>query len=333
MLAPPKPTKARADHLFRDQLYKATRHGNPIWLGRLLDTRPGFDLRVRLHYERTPLMWSCLAGGDHSACVRLLLHRGADPNTKGYTALMSAAAYGRLDCITLLLAFGADPLATCRDDNSVNALSIAHECSQPAVIGFLSTTAGWPALKLAVSAGLCADAKVALRLGRIDTSGCTLAGLLAVAMTGDAEPDPNGGEPNPGPNPIPDPDPDADPNDDGGADSGAEDSGVDSDGDGDGDGDRGRKERMLAFVRLVMAPWSPSNHHLHHTRFRCSVRTVVLVGVRLAGVQSDAVGRRRSIRRRKLPPLPALMWELVGSFFGRGDWPALADNGACVTAL
>jgi ankyrin repeat protein len=53
----------------------------------------------------------------------------------GATALMWAAAYGRVDTVTLLLARGADASAT--DERGKTALAIATEEKHPAVVDVL----------------------------------------------------------------------------------------------------------------------------------------------------------------------------------------------------
>ena len=78
-------------------------------IARLLDA--GEDPNAVLTAEgETVLMLTSYTG--NADAVKLLLDRGADPNTqqfRGQTALMWAAAEGHADVVKLLLARGADP--------------------------------------------------------------------------------------------------------------------------------------------------------------------------------------------------------------------------------
>jgi ankyrin repeat protein len=89
-------------------LYLAAGNGDAAVIARLLDA--GEDANAVLTGEgETVLMLTSYTGNPEA--VKLLLDRGADPNTqqfRGQTALMWAAAEGHADVVRLLLARGAD---------------------------------------------------------------------------------------------------------------------------------------------------------------------------------------------------------------------------------
>ncbi len=90
-------------------LYLAAINGDAAVIARLLDA--GEDANAVLTAEgETVLMLTAYTG--NAEAVKLLLERGAEPNTqqfRGQTALMWAAAEGHADVVKLLLARGADP--------------------------------------------------------------------------------------------------------------------------------------------------------------------------------------------------------------------------------
>lgn len=68
----------------------------------------GADINAADNEGRTALMWAAFSG--HGACLKLLLDRGADvnvQNTNGWTALICAACSGHSTCLTMLLDRGA----------------------------------------------------------------------------------------------------------------------------------------------------------------------------------------------------------------------------------
>jgi ankyrin repeat protein len=90
-------------------VYLAAVNGDAAAIARLLDA--GEDANAVLTGEgETVLMLASQTGNPEA--VKLLLERGADPNTqqfRGQTALMWAAAEGHADVVKLLLTRGADP--------------------------------------------------------------------------------------------------------------------------------------------------------------------------------------------------------------------------------
>ncbi|HZS12155.1 MAG TPA: ankyrin repeat domain-containing protein [Nitrospirales bacterium] len=82
--------------------------------------------------QRVAPVHAAAAVCDHDT-MRLLLERGADPNTRqqgGFTAFHSAASRGDIEMARLLLAHGADPHA--RTDDGKTAAEIAEQYKQPA---------------------------------------------------------------------------------------------------------------------------------------------------------------------------------------------------------
>jgi ankyrin repeat protein len=90
-------------------LYLAAINGDAAVIGRLLDA--GEDANAVLTAEGESVLMLVSYTGNPDA-VKLLLARGADPNTqqfRGQSALMWAAAEGHAEVVKLLLAGGADP--------------------------------------------------------------------------------------------------------------------------------------------------------------------------------------------------------------------------------
>ena len=114
--------------------------------------------------------------------TRLLLDRSADPNqaktSNGFTALMSAAHYGCLDTVQLLLLFGADPVAA---THGLTAGSMASRLGHRSTADCLDAVRGWPAFKIATACRLHTDTRTMLQRGAIDTAGCPLSEIAAVA--------------------------------------------------------------------------------------------------------------------------------------------------------
>jgi ankyrin repeat protein len=78
------------------------------------------------------------AGNGNAASVQALLDAGIDAKVRyanDVTALMWAAAYGKLDSVKLLIARGADVDA--KDNRGKTALTIAIEEKQGAVVDAL----------------------------------------------------------------------------------------------------------------------------------------------------------------------------------------------------
>jgi hypothetical protein len=88
------------------------------------------------NHGQTPLAWAATNG--HEAVVRLLLERGADPESKdndGQTPLALAAANGHEAVVSLLLERGADSEAT--DNHDQTPLALAATNGQEAVVRLL----------------------------------------------------------------------------------------------------------------------------------------------------------------------------------------------------
>jgi len=87
-----------------------TRDGDPVQLRR--NIKWSFDRNIETDWGLSLLEWAVFAG--HREVVAELLHRGTDVNTKhrGETALHYAARMGDIEMVRLLIARGADPLAS-----------------------------------------------------------------------------------------------------------------------------------------------------------------------------------------------------------------------------
>ena len=226
-----------------------------------------------------------------------MLEQGADPNATnigGESGLFWASTRGHDVTAQVMLAFGADPYQATRYGDS--AVTVAIRRRRDAVASLFAATENWSPLKIAVGAGLQADAEVALRLGRVGTAGDTLPSLLETALalpllapglalspTGQANARSNAG--------------------------------------------------MATFVRRVMAPWSPAKHRLYHARVRSAIHIVMLVAVRHGNNSHDydhdnhdnhghdhANHHHGGRPAAQLPQMPPLMWRMVCSFFLRQDW-------------
>lgn len=101
----------------------------------------GADPDLKGGYCNYPLYVA--ATGNHPGTVRLLLESGANPDTMGKwpqgTALMRAAQLGRVEIVRLLLDFGAE--AGLRDCRGNTALSFARENNRTDVIELLKRAA------------------------------------------------------------------------------------------------------------------------------------------------------------------------------------------------
>ena len=123
----------------------------------------------------------------HFEMVRLLLEQSADPRAEtrdllgGWgigdhrkNALMCAAEEGHLKITQLLVLHGA----SC----GTRALTVANRHGHQSIAKCLEVIEGWPALKIAATCRLHADARTMLKRGNIDPSdGCTFAELMATA--------------------------------------------------------------------------------------------------------------------------------------------------------
>ena len=111
-------------------LFWAAQEGHTEIAGLLLDA--GANVNFTDSEGFTPLKQA--VGESHLATVELLLLRGADIHHRcksdgGCTVLHTAAAYGRIDCIRLLLSYGADPKTP--TDDGQTPYDTAIECEEP----------------------------------------------------------------------------------------------------------------------------------------------------------------------------------------------------------
>lgn len=117
------------------RLIRAARNGESKTITAMLDA--GADIETRNPGDSwTPLMWA--AARDQSACVKLLVARGAkleaaDPH--GMTALMGAARWGKKEGVAALLDSGARIGAT--DRSGWNALMWAAFKGQTEMVALL----------------------------------------------------------------------------------------------------------------------------------------------------------------------------------------------------
>jgi FOG: Ankyrin repeat len=127
-----------ADDAGLTPLMEAAAAGSDRMVGALLTGRP--TLNRRDHAGMTALMLAVTAPEEGAATVlRLLAKAGADVNAArtgdGMTALMLAARAGRTDSARALLALGADPKRTAR--NNQTALRLARARRSPELIALL----------------------------------------------------------------------------------------------------------------------------------------------------------------------------------------------------
>ena len=115
----------------------ASVRGNKETVQVLLDN--GADVNSTTVRGGTALMWAAGSSMNPSDTVRVLLQAGAEVNTRaenGTTALMIAAVQGHLDCISILLEYGASIDAI--DSLEQTALEKAIEAHQADVIDLLT---------------------------------------------------------------------------------------------------------------------------------------------------------------------------------------------------
>ena len=121
---------------------------------------------------------------DCSDVTHLLLERGADPDvptSNGCTAVLRACATNKCIVIQTLAAFGADLEAV--DAKGYSASFYAYAYDNEHIVTWLAAVAAWHPFRIAVACRLADTAKITLRLGRIDPTGCTLAELVAAASS------------------------------------------------------------------------------------------------------------------------------------------------------
>lgn len=109
------------------QMVSAAQKGDAARLRSLLDAHPDRMTKAWGGPWDQPLLHLAATGG-HAACVRLLLERGFDPNTRDRTdtatALHFAAGEGRLEVVKLLLDAGTD-IEGLGNDHELNVLGWA----------------------------------------------------------------------------------------------------------------------------------------------------------------------------------------------------------------
>ncbi len=105
-------------------LHLAAFFGNTEAARLLVEAGAPLDAKSRNSLANTPL--NAAAAGDHRDIVRLLLERGADPNTRQHGAiapLHSAAFNGDLEMVKLLLQHHADPGAITEDNRTAAGMA------------------------------------------------------------------------------------------------------------------------------------------------------------------------------------------------------------------
>jgi ankyrin repeat protein len=99
----------------------------------------GADVNARSDNPLSVLPIHSAVAGGHDAVVAVLVDAGADINATqrhGWTPLHGAAQNGSLDSVERLLAAGADP--TARNDDGVDAITLAQEAGHEAIVARLS---------------------------------------------------------------------------------------------------------------------------------------------------------------------------------------------------
>ena len=149
----------------------------------------GADTEKRGASGMVAMGWACFNG--HKECVRILLERGANLHCcnpggvcrAGLTSLVVAAKRGQIPCMALLLAFGAGHAAGQGSDRCAAATPFPLNNFSAPVVALLSATANQPALHTAIACRCPADARSALKLGRIDIAGCSPATMRKLATS------------------------------------------------------------------------------------------------------------------------------------------------------
>ena len=124
-------------------LIRAAEDGDVVRVGELLDEGADVDRVTDGRFPWTPLMHASFRG--RTACVKLLLARGADPNRQDldfYTAITLAAGEGHWEIVRLLVDHGADPLHT--DGQSTSALDFARQQGQEEMVRYLESRTSVP---------------------------------------------------------------------------------------------------------------------------------------------------------------------------------------------
>ena len=112
-----------------------------------------------------------------------MLKNGADPNATnmgGESGLYWAATRGHDNVALVLLVFGAKPNLVTRHGDT--AVAVAVRRHRATVVSLFAATEEWSPLKIAVAAGLQADAEAALQLGLIGTAADSRASLSRASL-------------------------------------------------------------------------------------------------------------------------------------------------------
>lgn len=125
------------DSLGGTQLAQAAATGDTLRIGNLLRHNVSVDaLNARGQtYGETALMAAARAGKP--AALASLLAHGADPNRandKGETPLMLAVMSRSIECVRLLLASGASPIAQTRGDVVISVMGLAEQAGDTLII-------------------------------------------------------------------------------------------------------------------------------------------------------------------------------------------------------
>ena len=299
-------------------------HGGHTEVARLLLDQSADPNQVQFGSDRSTAIVEAVFSAGDIELVRLLLDRGADPTpprtAMGRTPLVAAATKGHLEITRLLLDRGADPNQPMIPGTGIAAMMAQHALACAAVMGRLEI------MQLLLVHG--ADASVqqdevtpsmlAKATGNQETADCleaigdwpALKIAAACRLHADARRllrrgaiDPSGC-------------------------SVAEATTVAVlAANALWPGSPGPCAATTALITAATSRWSPDRHALHHVGVRLSVRTVLLVALRLRCRHGTTIGRR-SHRQRQLHPkssglcigLPDEVWFVMCGFFRRSDW-------------
>ena len=123
------------DHNGNHPLHHAAEIGDVDQLKQLLETGLNPDVETKNDHRFSPLFLACCEGED--ACAALLLDRKAtvdQTNSRGWSAMMGAAVYNHLGCVSILINSKANLYLRTTSGQAESALDLASELGHVTIV-------------------------------------------------------------------------------------------------------------------------------------------------------------------------------------------------------